>query len=319
MKAALLVLLLAAPLCAQVKLREELLSRQKEGGYTLAEFTRGSIYVADFSRQQGWQEQGVSSSLSKIDDGLLSPDGSLLALWLNRQGGHGDGPYFLNIVQRDGSGMRDYPQFSIPLCWSPDGRRLLATRQANPGVAILNVQSGAVEEVDVPSRAEFTSQCWSSDGQSLIYHVMEHEPWPWVSKEHNKKEPPNWGNIFVYDMATKQTHPAGRGQYVTWSPDGRRIAYWDNDGYYVRGLADTKAKRLRKYKFIEYPVLWSPDSRLVLYYDCCTLWGSLQCMCDVGRWFVYRLSDHAKVQVSETSPLSRHHVWIQSRTRPMKN
>jgi hypothetical protein len=74
-------------------------------------------------------------------------------------------------------------------------------------------------------------------------------------------------------------------------------------------------QRLFKRKELESPLLWSPDSRLVLYFCCCFLRPTLQCMCDVGRWFVRRLADHSEIRVAEESPFQGKYVWIKNQAR----
>lgn len=311
------LLLMAAPLFGQMKLREELTHRQQESGYVLASFSHGSVYVANFAKRDDWSEDTkLPPPADHVQDGLLSPDGKLIALFFSDYSG--PSRYWLGIIGRDGSGLHNYPEVSSASCWSPDSRRLIVWGKSPQGTLrpmLLDLESGVAGDIDVPPRASFTSQCWSSDGQRLVYHLLDREPTPWTPEYSKKKEPPNPGTVFIYDIEQKKRQSLGRGQDATWSPDGNWIAYW-NAGAAWRVQPTGKAlERLFKRKEPESPLVWSPDSRLVLYFHCCYLGPSLRCMCDVGRNYVRRLSDNSEVRVGEGSRGADTDVWLKGRSR----
>jgi WD40 repeat protein len=310
-------LLLAGPLFGQMKLREELINRQQEGGYVLASFSHGSVYTANFSKRDDWLEDTkLPPPADHVQDGLISPDGKLIALFFSDF----SGPirYWLGIIGRDGSDLHDYQEVLSAFCWSPNSRRLIVRGKSPQGTykpMLLDLESGVSSGIDVPTRASFTSQCWSPDGQRLVYHVLDREPRPWTPENSKKKEPPNPGTIFIYDIEQKKAQELGRGQDATWSPDGNWIAYWNAGAAWRVKPTGEARERLFKRKEPESPLVWSPDSRLVLYFHCCYLAPSLRCMCDVGRDYVRRLSDHSEVRAGEGSPSSHTDVWIKSRVR----
>jgi hypothetical protein len=310
-------LLLAGPLFGQMKLREELTNRQQEGGYVLASFGHGSVYVANFSKRDDWSEDTkLPSPADHVQDGLLSPDGKLIALFFSDF--NGPPRYWLGIIGRDGSGLHNYPEVSSASCWSPDSRRLIVWEKPTPRThrpMLLDLESGVASDIDVPPRASFTSQCWSPDGQRLVYHLLDREPTAGTPENSKKKEPPNPGTVFIYDIEQKKRQSLGRGQDATWSPDGNWIAYWNAGAAWRVQPTGEARQRLFKRKEPESPLVWSPDSRLVLYFHCCYLAPSLQCMCDVGRYYVRRLSDHSEVRAGEGSRGSDTDVWIKSRMR----
>jgi WD40 repeat protein len=304
-----------APLFGQMKLREELVSRQAEGGLALSSFGHGSIHTADFTRRDKWiEEKKLPAPADHTQDGLLSPDGNLVALFLRN---HGKLKYSLGIIHRDGSGMVEYPDLTSALCWSSDSKRLIVQKEWSSAETsqpmLLDLDSTRIEEISVPRRATFTTQCWSPDGQQLVYHVLDHEPPRWTPKRSKIKEPPNPGTIFIYDIGRKKARSLGQGQDATWSPDGQWIAYWNDAAEWRMSPSGEERRRLFKRKEAQSPLLWSPDSRLVLYFRCCYLLQSLGCMCDVGGWFVRRLADDAEIRVGLESAFGYENVWIKSR------
>jgi len=313
------LLVVAGPLSGQMKLREELINRQQEGGYVLANFSHGSVYVANFSKRDAWsQETKLPPPADHVQDGLISPDGKLLALFFSDYSG--PARYWLGIIGREGSGLHNYPEVSSASCWSTDSRRLIVWGKSSQGThkpMLLDLESGVASDIDVPPRSSFTSQCWSPDGQRLVYHVLDREPTPWSQKSSTRKEPPNPGTVFIYDIEQKKRQDLGRGQDATWSPDGNWIAYWNAGAAWRVKPTGEASQRLFKRKEPESPLVWSPDSRLVLYFHCCYLAPSLRCMCDVGRDYVRRLSDHSEIRVGEGSPSAYTDVWIKSRARSL--
>jgi Tol biopolymer transport system component len=211
------LLLLAGPLFGQMKLRQELINRQHEGGYVLANFDHGSVFVANFSKRDDWsKDTKLPPPADHVQDGLLSPDGKLIALFFSDFSGHSR--YWLGIIGRDGSGLHEYSEISSASCWSPDSRRLVVWQKSPQGTyrsMLLDLESGQSSEIDVPPRASFTSQCWSPDGQRLVYHVLDRAPVPWTQGNSKKKEPPNPGTVFIYDIEQKKRQELGRGQDAT--------------------------------------------------------------------------------------------------------
>jgi Tol biopolymer transport system component len=199
------LLMMAGPLSGQMKLREELINQQ-QGGYVLASFSHGSVYTANFSKRDGWSaETRLPPPADHVQDGLLSPDGKLIALFFQDI----SGPYRfgLGIIRRDGSDLREYTGIESALCWSPDSRRIIVRQklpQRTYRPMLLDLESGMSSEIDVPSHASFTSQCWAPDGQQLVYHVLDREPTPWIPENSKKKESPNPGTIFIYDIEQKK-------------------------------------------------------------------------------------------------------------------
>jgi WD40 repeat protein len=140
------LLMMAGRLSGQMKLREELINQQ-QGGYVLASFSHGSVYTANFSKRDEWSaETRLPPPADHVQDGLLSPDGKLIALFFSDF----SGPirYWLGIIGRDGSGLHDYPEVLSAFCWSPNSRRLIVWGKSPQGtykLMLLDLESGAVQ------------------------------------------------------------------------------------------------------------------------------------------------------------------------------
>lgn len=307
-----------APLFGQMKLREELVSRQEERGLALSTFGNGSIYTADFRHRDKWiEEKKLPRPADHTQDGLLSPDGNLVALAL-RDYNNLKFRNWLGIMRHSDGVMVEFPDLENAACWSNDSKRLIVWKNSpkTSQPILLDVDSSREEELNLPAQAQFTTQCWSPDGRQLVYHVLDHEPSQWTPNKSKQKEPPNSGKVFIYDIGEKKARSLGRGQDATWSPDGQWIAYWNDAAEWRSPPSGEESELLFKRKEAESPLLWSPDSGLVLYFHCCYLVPSLRCMCDVGGWFVRRLADQAEIRVAMESPFGYHNVWIKNRRLP---
>jgi hypothetical protein len=76
-----LAIICITPLWGQMKLQQELVRQQEQGELKLSSFGHGSIYSADFTRRNEWiEEKKLLPPADRIQDGLLSPDGKLVAL-----------------------------------------------------------------------------------------------------------------------------------------------------------------------------------------------------------------------------------------------
>jgi Tol biopolymer transport system component/class 3 adenylate cyclase len=60
---------------------------------------------------------------------------------------------------------------AFALRWSPDGQRLVLVshRDERSGLSIVNVASGVIQSVEIPTTEQLANPAWSADGRSLIY------------------------------------------------------------------------------------------------------------------------------------------------------
>ena len=201
------------------------------------------------------------------DNGSISADGSEVALSFRSDPGNPKSDGILTIIGKDGRLVRSYPCLlnASDFCWSPDNSKLVlraintSADPCNSTLQVLDLNTGLTEQVDRSNDEIFvTSQCWSPDGKHFVY----------TSRHMN-----NIG-IRRYDEDQKTSVPLeGRGWGATWSPDGKWISFFVDDGdyaaggtYYLVSPSGAGAKRaLFHQDYAIAPLWWSPDSRFVAY------------------------------------------------------
>jgi Tol biopolymer transport system component len=237
------LLALVAP---RESVHDELVRLQRESGLTLAAYYRGLDTVL-FSERASFQGGELSSV--KALEGVVSRDGTEIAfnLWLR------SGRTSLGIMHPDGTGLQDFPEAAAGymLCWSYDNSRLAmsvqnlkrGTTPPNDTLQTLNLASRVMQEVDV--RATVTQQCWSPDGNQIVYEAED--------------------TVRVFNIEHKTWNILAKGTDATWSPDGKWIAFLDDDTYYAISPSGENRKVLFKEKRAMSGLIWSPDSRIVAY------------------------------------------------------
>lgn len=132
-----------------------------------------------------------------------------------------DGAYILSMAP-DGSDPRRLGP--MPAWWpvaSPDGSRVMLTREAGPGretVSIVEADAGAVTEIDIPADVPLNlfTGAWSPDGTHLAL-----DGW--------SEADPTLNGIWIADAdgtgLTRLTHAAAGTEDapIAWSPDGAWI------------------------------------------------------------------------------------------------
>jgi Tol biopolymer transport system component len=196
-----------------------------------------------------------------------SPDGQKIA-WLR---GHGTGAdvFVMNADGSDQQNLTPKPGNRGDPRWSPDGRAILFTAvppgqpPSAPGwpyhdVYVMNADgSGKRKLTHTPEGGEFDPS-WSPDGQHIAFS--------------RQTAPPLGVRIIVMNAdgsakhavtPTIATEAALVRPIKAWSPDGRRIAFWDDDAIYVVNADGSGLRRLAQNAF-EGPS-WSPDGRKLVF------------------------------------------------------
>jgi hypothetical protein len=119
----------------------------------------------------------------------------------------------LQPFRPDRFNVEGYPEIlELGMCWSRDQTKLASTminRSTHTvRLGVLDLKSNQIHDIanNLEQRPYVTSQCWSRDGQELVYEID--------------------GSIRVYRVEGG-SHPIARGTDPTWSPDGAWIAFRD--------------------------------------------------------------------------------------------
>jgi Tol biopolymer transport system component len=161
----------------------------------------------------------------------------------------------ISVVPAGGGRVRRLtrgPNDSGP-AWSPDGRMIAFVRSdANGTSQALNV---------VPSRGGGLRRIFGGRRGVTMGRDPQWSPSGMLLFEAN-------GGVYVARVRDRAVRRLRRqGDWPSWSPDGRRIAFTLRSTIYVMGAGGTRVKRVRTEagrEFSDGPV-WSPDGRTLVY------------------------------------------------------
>lgn len=183
----------------------------------------------------------------------VSSDGAWIAYQVGRVG---ESPNRVEITRRDGSGSRTLYagpwSFVFPRSWSPDGDRIAAYffHDGEPGLALLDVESGDVRALDAAATGSMRGPFFSPDGRFLAYSAASPSDEP---------QPPGDVYVMAVDGGSEQrvTHDPSNDRLIGWTPSGDALLFMSDR----RGSDDVWAAAIEDGAPQGEPVLVVPELR----------------------------------------------------------
>jgi Tol biopolymer transport system component len=201
-----------------------------------------------------------------VPDGqpVWSPDGRKIAL--SRGDGTGADVFVMNADGSDQRNLTRRPGEEGGPKWSPDGRAIVFTavpdgqpREVGGAVSaggpyrdvyVMNADGSGQRNLTHTWDAAELDTNWSPDGRKIVFGQYDGPPWG--------------VRIFVMDAdgsgKRALTHKIGGDTFVSLSPDGQRIAFWEDDAINVVDSDGSGVRRLARHVAFA-GSSWSPDGR----------------------------------------------------------
>jgi Tol biopolymer transport system component len=196
-----------------------------------------------------------------------SPDGRKVA-FLSRRDGTGADVFVINADGSDQRNLTRKPGNEVAPAWSPDGRAIVfsavppgqplwvgGSRSASGpyrDVYVMNADGSDQRNLTHTTDAEEWAAGWSPDGRTIAFAAYDGQS----------------NRIFVInaDGSGKRalTHELTPETFMSWSPDGRKIGFFDA-GISVVNTDGSGLRRLARNVAFQGGPSWSPDGRKLIF------------------------------------------------------
>ena len=181
------------------------------------------------------------------------------------------------VINANGSGLRRLTRNAVrdgQPAWSPDGQKIafLSWRDGTGADVFVMNADGSDQRNLTRKPGDEAGPDWSPDGRAIVFTAVPDGP-----RIGNSADGPN-RDVYVMNADGSEqrdlTHTPDAGDVdAAWSPDGRNIAFIQDNGppWRVRVLvmnADGSGKRALTHKIAgDTYISWSPDGRRIAFFD----------------------------------------------------
>jgi Tol biopolymer transport system component len=220
--------------------------------------------------------------LGSVGSPSFSPDGKRI-VFSKRDDPRINFRYKLYMMNSDGTNIKKFLDFGdadlLSPSWSPDGEKIAfavrkSERGGEGGLYVVEVNNPAfiscVSNI-LPSRSQST---WSPDSKKIAFSSEE------LFRKTLAKDwyaETNLGGIYIVDIFNKISNKfIDLAHEPSWSPDGKRLAYEGEKGYYVVNINEEYTNNY--YPIVPYkipffsirigslfPLRWSPDGKYIAF------------------------------------------------------
>jgi len=200
-------------------------------------------------------------------DAVWSPDGRKIA-FLSRRDSTGADVYVMNADGSDQRNLTRKPGNEVAPAWSPDGR-LIVFSAVPPGqpvwvggsrsasgpyrdVYVMDADGGNQRNLTQTQKAEEWAEGWSPDGRTIAFAAYDGQS----------------NRVFVIntDGSGKRALTHGITEtFMSWSPDARKIAFFDAGALSVVNADGSGLRRLARNAAFQGGPTWSHDGQKLIF------------------------------------------------------